>query len=179
MVVLDEDALGEVGTVVCAAADTHGVLLQGAQAGDRLAGIAQAAAGALQGADDGGGGGGDAAEVGEVVEGDSLGAEDGGERPLDGDDAVAGGEAVAVLLFGTPGEGGAGGGEDGAGDGEAGKDALCPGDDEAAASLVIGDEGGGGDVAVGAVLGEGALRQATEFGLVEGEFGRGHRQGSD
>src|SRR3989304_5644825 len=61
VVVLDEDALGQVEAMVGAAACTDGVLLQGAKAGNRLAGVAQAAEGTVQGADDGGGGGGEAA----------------------------------------------------------------------------------------------------------------------
>ncbi len=78
VVVLDERGVGQRHAVVDAAAAPHGVLLERAQPGRRLAGVADARAGAVDRVDPGGGERRDAGQVAQQVERGALGGE---QRP--------------------------------------------------------------------------------------------------
>ena len=87
VVVLDENAVVEAEAMVRPAARAHGVFLDRAQAGKRLADVDDARLRATHGLDDPRGGRGDAAHVADKVERDALGREQAArrgtfERPL-------------------------------------------------------------------------------------------------
>ena len=89
VVVLDEDAVGEVEAMVVTAADAHGVPLQSAQAGGGLAGIDDAGVETVDCIDEAAGEAGGAGETLQHVQGDALAGEDGREGAFDlGDDAA-------------------------------------------------------------------------------------------
>ena len=89
VVVLDHRHVAQREPVVDAAAAPDGVLLQGTQARQRLAGVQHPGAGALERVDPAGGGGGHAGEVAGQVEGGALGGEQAAGRPLDAHHHVA------------------------------------------------------------------------------------------
>src|SRR5581483_8288678 len=91
VVVFDEDGVGQVAPVVGAAAGPDGGLLQGPEAGGRLAGVADAAAAVgAGGVDVGPGEGGDPGQVAEEVERRPFPGEERAERAGDGADALPG-----------------------------------------------------------------------------------------
>ena len=90
VVVLDHGPVGQAHPVVEAAAAADGVLLQRAPAGQRLAGVEDPRAGALERIDPGGGRGGDAGEVAGEVERGALGGEQAPGRTGDPHHHVAG-----------------------------------------------------------------------------------------
>ena len=83
VVVLDEEAAGEAGAVIRAAAAAHGVPLEGAQGGRRLPRVEKDGLRALQRVDVRAGHRRDAGEPLDEVEGRALGREHGDRRPLD------------------------------------------------------------------------------------------------
>ena len=96
VVVLEQDAVGQVAPVVEAAAGPHRRLLQRPQAGRGLAGVADVGAG-VGGVGVAAGEGGDARQVAQEVEGGALGDEDAGQAAGDGGDGLAGDDPVAVV----------------------------------------------------------------------------------
>src|SRR5690606_7313965 len=153
-VVLDQGRVGEGHAVVHAAAAAHRVLLQAAQSGGGLAGVADLGAGALEGVGPGTGGGGDTGEAAQDVEGAALGGEQVTGAGGDGQEHLAGFHAVAVL--GVPLDLellGADDGEDRLGDAQSRDHARLAGGEVGGGDGVLGDGGDGGDVlAVGQVL---------------------------
>src|SRR5262249_29453782 len=82
VVLLDEHAVVEAGTMVAASTAAHGVLLEGTEAGGGLAGVEDGGGGAVRQLDEASRERGDAAEPGEQIERDTLAAEDRAGRPL-------------------------------------------------------------------------------------------------
>ena len=173
VVVLDENAGGEIDAMIGSAAAEDGVFFEGAQAGDGLARVEDAGVGALDGVSVFARERGDAAEVLEQVENDALATEqDAGIVANDGDD-LAGVDADAVEDFGMADDLEAGlrlgaGIEAGidlkeARDGaEAGDDQLFAGDDGAGGAEIGIDGEMRGGVAGGLVLDEGLLQQCVD-----------------
>jgi hypothetical protein len=170
VVVLDEDAVGQVEAVVGAATDPDGVLLQCPQAGRRLARIDHPRGGARDGGDVAGGDAGDPTEALEQVERDAFGAQQ------------AAGRAGEVGDDDPRRHGGALGdqrrhrhrridrGEDGPGDRQAGQDALAF-DQQVGPRRPAGpDDRLGRDIAPGQVLGQCHLDDATDLGNRQDEF---------
>ena len=143
VVVLDEGGVGQAHAVVGAAAAAHGVLLEGAQPGHRLARVAHDAAGAGERIGPTPRQGGDAGEVAQQVQRRALGREQGAGRRRHAGDDLAGRDPLAVggevldIGRGVAAHGVDGGG----GDGEAGDDAVAAAGERADAALVGGHGG--------------------------------------
>ncbi len=183
MIVLDEDAGGEVDAVVGASAALDRVFLKDAQAGDGLAGVEDAGMGALNGVNIGAGEGGDAAEVLHQVEDDALATEEYACVVADDGEDLARVHADAVEDFVMADDFKAGlrlgmrvelrvrmGVETGkdfkqAGDrAEAADDHVLAGDDGGGGAQVGIDGEVGGSVAGGLVFNQGLLQQCVDAG---------------
>ena len=162
VVVLDQDRVVEAVAVVGAAAAAHGVFLQRAEAGRRLAGAGDAR---LRMGDRIGHGArrrGDAGQMAEEVEGGAFGGEDGAGGAGYRGDRRAGGDRVAIRDRGREADRRIESGEGGLGEGEAGYGAGLARGDHRACPGFGGDRRHGGDVAGAAeILGE---RQPDGFG---------------
>ena len=97
VVVFDEYAVSQVHAVVVAAADAHGIFVQGAESGGGLAGVDNAGAGAIHSLDVFGGLGGYAAHPLQNVEGQPLSSQDDVGGRGDCCDDLAGSERGAVF----------------------------------------------------------------------------------
>jgi len=173
VVVLDEDAGGEIDAVVGASAALDRVLIEDAEAGDGFTGVEDAGVGTLNGVDVMAGKGGDTAEVLHKVEDDALATEqDAGVVANDGE-RLAGMGADAVEHFGVADDfearlcGGPGveTGEDfkEARDGsQAGDDHFLAGEDVGRGAQVGVDDEVGGGVAGGLVFNQGLLQQCVD-----------------
>ena len=96
MIVLDQRGVIQAEAVVEAAAAAHGIFLQGAQAGQGLAGADDARLGALHRLDQRRRGGGDAGQMAQEIQRHPLGGQDGAGRAADGGQQRAGCNVAAV-----------------------------------------------------------------------------------
>src|SRR5699024_5246703 len=97
VIVLDHHGVRKPVAVVVAAADAHGVLLEGPQARGGFPGVDDAGIRACDGVDVAGGQSGDRAHALREVQGDALGGEDATGRAFDDRELLARGEAGALL----------------------------------------------------------------------------------
>ena len=173
VVVLDHGPVGEAHPVVEAAAAAHGVLLQRAPAGQRLAGVEHPGAGALEGVHPGGGGGGHAGEVAGEVERGALGGEQAAGRAGHPHDDVTGPDPGAVrdpvADLDVVAEDGL---EDQGRDAEPGDGAGLAGREHPLAPGVGGDRGDAGDVLRRHVLGQRPVDRGLHLVRVEAGLGQ-------
>ena len=164
VVVLDEDAVGQVQAMVVAAAHANAVLVQKPVSRRGFAGIDDAGAGAGHGAHIMVGGGGDAAHALHEVQGGAFGPQNGGGGAAHAGDVRTRGQVGAVVQYKVDLKGGVDAVKHLLGDGSAGQDAGGLGAQDAVADDAIGYERLGGGVVERLVLGEGGVDEVEHFG---------------